>query len=198
MQNWRDEMLAKAWTALGEAERSGGQPYFSVLKFRSEHPDASSAEMAARLTEQLQPQSPFTETGIRKTLQRARERFAESLIAEVARSLGTPTDDELEEELIAVGLLPYCRSALQQRERGQQSGAVNGPTASFEMSAPWSNSGGGPQSTAHFVTVVGFRSTVTITVMLSVPQTQPGTSAVIGAVVPAVSASLAVLEFAVE
>ena len=71
--------------------------------------------MAARLTEQLRPENPFTETGIRKTLQRAREHFAESLIAEVARSLGTPTDDELEEELIAVGLLTYCRSALQQR-----------------------------------------------------------------------------------
>ncbi len=115
VQNWRDEMLAKAWTALSELERSGGQPYYRVLKFRAEHAEASSAELAARLTEQLAPDRPFTETGIRKTLQRARTHFAEALIAEVARSLGNPTNDELEQELIDVGLLPYCRSALQQR-----------------------------------------------------------------------------------
>lgn len=118
VQNWRDEMLAKAWTTLQELERSGGQPCFSVLKFRAEHPDASTAEMAERLTEQLRPERSFTETGIRKVLERARKRFAWSLLDEVARSLGTPSDDELEEELIAVGLLPYCRSALQRRRQG--------------------------------------------------------------------------------
>jgi len=35
VQSWRDEILAKAWTSLGERERAGGQPYFSVLQFRS-------------------------------------------------------------------------------------------------------------------------------------------------------------------
>lgn len=122
VQNWRDEMLAKAWTALQESERCGGQPYFSVLRFRAEHPDASSAQMAAALSQQLQPNIPLTETGIRKTLQRARSHFAALLIAEVARSLGNPTDDELEEELIAVGLLAYCRSALHQRRKERSPG----------------------------------------------------------------------------
>ncbi len=115
VQHWRDEILAKAWAALRAGEGAGGQPYFSVLKFRAEHPGASSAEMAARLSEQLRPETPFTETGIRKTLQRARTHFAEALVAEVARSLGDPTDDELEDELIAIGLLDYCRSAFHQR-----------------------------------------------------------------------------------
>jgi len=122
VQNWRDEILAKAWATLRELERSGGQTYFSVLKFRSEHPDVSSAEMAARLTEQLRPETPLTETGIRKTLQRARAHFAEALIAEVARSLGDPTDDDLEDELIAIGLLAYCRSALHQRRNERSLG----------------------------------------------------------------------------
>jgi hypothetical protein len=73
--------------------------------------------MAAGLTQQLHPDHPFTDTGIRKILQRARAHFAEILVDEVARSLHNPSDDELEAELIAVGLLPYCRTALQQRQQ---------------------------------------------------------------------------------
>ncbi len=117
VESWRDEMLARAWSVLSAAEQAGGPPHFSVLKFRSDHPAASSAEMAAGLTQQLHPDHPFTDTGIRKTLQRARAHFAEILVDEVARSLHNPSDDELEAELIAVGLLPYCRTALQQRQQ---------------------------------------------------------------------------------
>ena len=113
--SWREELLARAWRVLEEAQSQGGQPYHSVLRFRAENPDASSADMAARLTEQLGPPVPFTETGIRKTLQRARAQFADALIEEVVQSLTQPTRDELEQELIDLGLLSYCRSALQRR-----------------------------------------------------------------------------------
>jgi RNA polymerase sigma-70 factor (ECF subfamily) len=124
VQNWRGEMLARAWTLLRQQERSGGQPFFSVLKYRAEHPRVSSAEMAARLTERLQPDRPFTSTGIRKTLERARCRFAQALIDEVAHSLDNPTDDELEQELIDLGLLAYCRSALQRLRTPHNAGNV--------------------------------------------------------------------------
>jgi RNA polymerase sigma-70 factor (ECF subfamily) len=116
LASWREELLAAAWAALERAERQGGQPYHSVLRFRSEHPEASSAAMAARLSEQLHPPCPFTETGIRKTLQRARSQFADALIDEVAHSLDQPTHDALEEELIALDLLSYCRPALARRQ----------------------------------------------------------------------------------
>jgi RNA polymerase sigma factor (sigma-70 family) len=115
--SWREDILSRAWRVLEEAEGRGGQPYYSVLRFRSENPDASSVDMAARLTEQLHPPCPFTDTGIRKTLQRARAQFADALIEEVAQSLERPTCDELEQELIDLGLLPYCRSALEQQRR---------------------------------------------------------------------------------
>jgi len=119
--SWRDELLARAWNSLAEAERQGGQPYSSVLRFRVDHPEASSAEMAARLTEQLKPERPCTETGMRKTLQRARERFAEALVDDVAGSLGQSTPEQLEQELIDLGLLSYCRSELARRlGRSQQ------------------------------------------------------------------------------
>jgi RNA polymerase sigma-70 factor (ECF subfamily) len=119
VQSWRDDLLARTWTALAEAERQGGQPFFSVLHFRVENPNANSAEMAARLTEQLQLAQPLTETGVRKTLQRARLQFADLLIDEVAHSLGQHTLEELEHELIELELLSYCRSALS-RHRGPE------------------------------------------------------------------------------
>jgi len=120
LESWRDELLARAWADLSEAQNRGGQPFHSVLRFRAENPEATSAAMAARLTEQLRPEQPFTETSIRKTLQRARAQFADLLLEDVARSLGGPTDEELEQELIDLGLLPYCRSALARRlGRGQ-------------------------------------------------------------------------------
>lgn len=115
VQGWRSDLLGRAWAALAERERRGGQPYYCVLRFRAENPKASSGEMAARLTEHLRPERPFTETGVRKTLQRAREHFADLLIDDVAHSLGSPSAEELEEELVNLELLPYCRSVLARR-----------------------------------------------------------------------------------
>jgi RNA polymerase sigma-70 factor (ECF subfamily) len=115
LRSWREDLLARAWAALEEAQRQGGQPFYSVLRFRAENPEASSAEMARQLTAELQPRSPLTETGVRKTLQRARAKYAELLVAEVARSMDDPTPDELEQELIDLELLPFCRSALGRR-----------------------------------------------------------------------------------
>lgn len=119
LHSWRDELMDRAWSALAQSERQGGQPFYSVLRFRAENPEASSADMAARLTEQLHPERPFTETSVRKALQRARATFADLLLEDVAHSLGDPTGEELEQELIDLELLPYCRSALARR-RGRQ------------------------------------------------------------------------------
>ena len=40
-ESWRDELLAKTWLALGEMERTTGQPFHSVLRFRADHPRAA-------------------------------------------------------------------------------------------------------------------------------------------------------------
>jgi len=115
LASWREELLARAWAALERSQRRGGPPYYSVLRFRAEHRDADSEAMAARLTEQLRPRQPLTAAGVRKTLQRARAAFAHALLEEVAGSLSDPTYDALEQELIDLGLLSYCRSALAAR-----------------------------------------------------------------------------------
>jgi RNA polymerase sigma-70 factor (ECF subfamily) len=55
---------------------------------------------------------PLTAAGVRQTLHRAREKFADLVLEEVLHSLATPTVEQLEEELTELGLLDYCRPAL--------------------------------------------------------------------------------------
>lgn len=116
---WRGELLALAWERLEQAS-AAGQPYHAALLYRSEFPQATAGQMAAELSARLQPPHPYSEAGMRKILQRAREKFADHLLDEVACSLSTTTPsagelDAIEAELIELKLLPYCRSALDRR-----------------------------------------------------------------------------------
>jgi RNA polymerase sigma-70 factor (ECF subfamily) len=109
LTSWREELLSKTWEALAAAH----PPLHAVLKRHAERPDASAAELSADLA----PKSdrPVTAGNVRVMLHRARTRFAELLVAEVARSLGEPTAAGLHEELQALGLLKLCGPALDRR-----------------------------------------------------------------------------------
>ena len=113
LDGWREELLAQVWAALAEVERQSGQPYHAVLRGKVE--GVRSAQLAARLS--AERGKPFTEDGVRQVLHRARKKFAELLVQEVARSLQTSDPEELERELIELGLLDYCKSALPRRGR---------------------------------------------------------------------------------
>jgi RNA polymerase sigma-70 factor (ECF subfamily) len=117
LQTWRDELLARCWTALDERQRRTGQPFYTVLRFRANHPGMKSPELARHLSEELG--KPMTATAVRQTLHRARQMFADLLLDEVAHSLQTPSLKRLEEELLHLGLIEYCRLAL---ERWQAEG----------------------------------------------------------------------------
>jgi RNA polymerase sigma-70 factor (ECF subfamily) len=119
LNRWREELLDRAWEALGHVQAQTGQLYHTVLRWRAEHPQAPAAELAEQLTRQLG--KPFTDVGVRQTLHRAREKFAELLIAEVGRSLETSAPDRLEQELIDLGLFVYCRPILD-RQAGKNQG----------------------------------------------------------------------------
>jgi RNA polymerase sigma-70 factor (ECF subfamily) len=110
-ENWREELLTRCWEGLARIERQTGQPFHTVLRLRAKHPDLRSAEMAEKLGQRLD--KPITAAGARQTLHRAREKFADLLIEEVAHSLDQPTREELEQELVDLGLLEYCRPALE-------------------------------------------------------------------------------------
>jgi RNA polymerase sigma-70 factor (ECF subfamily) len=110
---WRAELLSHGWQTLEQAERKSGQLYYTVLRFRAEHPGLSSAEMAEQLSTQLG--KPLTAAGVRQTLHRARERFASQLLREVTESLEEPTPGRIYDELVELGLLRYCQDALNRR-----------------------------------------------------------------------------------
>lgn len=113
LESHRDELLSRAWAALKSHETETGQPFFSVLDYRARHSGATSDEMAAELSSQLTRE--LTPANLRKILQRAREKFAAILLKEVSESLNQGSLDELEQELIDLGLQPYCRTALKRR-----------------------------------------------------------------------------------
>jgi RNA polymerase sigma-70 factor (ECF subfamily) len=110
VESWCDELLARAWAALAQSDATTGQPFHAVLRFRADHPEMRSPQLAQHLTERLG--KPMTAVGIRQLLHRARERFATLLVDEVKHSLDGARGDELEQELVELGLLDYCRPAL--------------------------------------------------------------------------------------
>ncbi len=109
-ESWRDELMNRGWNALADLQRQTGQQFYAVLRFRAEHPDQRSAQMAEQLS--LQLEKPVTAAWVRQTLHRARDKFADLLVEEVAQTLDSPTAEQLEQELIDLGLLLYCEPAL--------------------------------------------------------------------------------------
>ena len=109
LASWRDELLERTWQALSKVNAA----YHAVLLHRIDHPDARSARMAEQLAARLG--KTVNAAWVRKTLQRAHEKFADLLLEEVARSLGTAETGRLREELQELDLLKYCRTALERR-----------------------------------------------------------------------------------
>jgi RNA polymerase sigma-70 factor (ECF subfamily) len=109
LAGWREELLDRTWKALAESQPVS----HAALRLRVAEPGLSSAEMAVRLSAELA--RPLTAESVRKALQRAHARFADLLLDEVARGLDDASPAALEEELRALDLLKYCRTALGRR-----------------------------------------------------------------------------------
>jgi hypothetical protein len=108
---WRQTVLDHAWTALKghERENPGSLPY-TVLKLRSDFPDADSQELAAKLA--AKTGQPVRADACRQMLRRARVRFAELLLQEISGGLSEPSQERVAEELAALGLLEYVKDFL--------------------------------------------------------------------------------------
>jgi RNA polymerase sigma-70 factor (ECF subfamily) len=107
MQSWRTEMLNHAWAKL-ETENA---TQHAVLAYHVQHPDSTASELSQAISTSLG--KSLKPSNVRVTLHRARERFAEALLEEVAQTLDCPTREELAEELRALDLLKLCRRPLQ-------------------------------------------------------------------------------------
>ena len=110
VDKWKEELLGRTWEALAAHEKESGQAYYTVLRFKTSQPTTRSVQLAALVSAKLG--RILTGANLRQLLHRARKRFAELLVDEVARSLDTSEPDQVAEELIALGLLSYCRSAV--------------------------------------------------------------------------------------
>lgn len=113
LEAWQNELLRRAWDALLLHERQTGQRVHTVLRCRADHPDLSSEELASRLSAQLG--QAVTRDWVRKWLMKARERFVDLLLEEVARPLDGPSLEELVQEVADLGLLESCKEGLQRR-----------------------------------------------------------------------------------
>jgi RNA polymerase sigma-70 factor (ECF subfamily) len=107
---WRVQVFDAAWAALRAQEERTGRPLYTLLRYRTDHPDVRAQDMAVRLADRLGPD--VTAEWVRRRLFDARQHFTDALVAEVARSLHLPTSETLADELTELGLLDYCREAL--------------------------------------------------------------------------------------
>jgi RNA polymerase sigma factor (sigma-70 family) len=115
LEKWREELLARTWEALVVFQEQSGQPYHTVMRWKAEQPKVHAAQLAARLGAEIG--KPVTEVRIRQVLHRARKKFTEFLVDEVARSIETTDSEKVEQELIELNLLNYCQSALARRDQ---------------------------------------------------------------------------------
>jgi RNA polymerase sigma-70 factor (ECF subfamily) len=113
VEAWRAELMSRAWDALAAWDKQTGQHLHTVLRFRVDHPDVRSPAMAERLADTIG--KPLSAEWVRKRLYLAREKFTDTLLDQVAQSLEAPTPDLLQEELIELGMIDYCRAALRRR-----------------------------------------------------------------------------------
>jgi RNA polymerase sigma factor (sigma-70 family) len=111
--SWREEVLERTWQTLAEANPT----YHAVLLLHVQRPDLASPQMADVIAAEVG--KPMNAPLVRKTLQRAQEKFAKLLVDEVNTTLEMPLEDDLRLELEELDLLRYCRSVLKRRAAGE-------------------------------------------------------------------------------
>ncbi len=114
-EQWRAELLADAWAKLEKEEKQSGQPWFTILSYRRDHPEERSEAMAQGLSKALG--KPMNAAAVRQSLHRARERFADLLLDQVLHSLQEPSTELLHQELIDLKLYQYCEPALARHQQ---------------------------------------------------------------------------------
>ena len=100
---WREAVLKRAWLRLETYEASTpNNRYSTVLRLRRDFPKESIEEITAKLSEHVG--AVVTPESFRKTLQRARAKFFDLLIQELKDTIHPATDQDIEDEIQALGL----------------------------------------------------------------------------------------------
>lgn len=108
---WQNNLLNLVWGELEHYQNTHtGSVAHSVLRLRVDFPDDSSEELADRLSAKIG--KPVRADAARQQLKRARKRFAEMLIRQIADVVDNPTPERVEDELQAIGLYDQVREYL--------------------------------------------------------------------------------------
>lgn len=111
IDQWRSNVMQNAWQALMDYEqRHPDRPMATVLQMRASFPEDTSQQMAERLSQQLG--KPVRADSLRQQLRRARVRFAEYVVEEIADGLNVANPDRIQEELIHLGLYEQIKDVL--------------------------------------------------------------------------------------
>ena len=114
-QHWREGLLNFAWDQLKQHQLATDGVYHSLLWTKARNPELSNTELLAKVeTECGQQINPGS---IRVTLHRARQKFSDFLLEALASAIEDPTEENVEEELIALNLSKYkvCSDAMDRR-----------------------------------------------------------------------------------
>jgi DNA-directed RNA polymerase specialized sigma24 family protein len=115
---WSEEVVKRGLDKLDQREREKPRSFVgSVIRLKAENPARRSADLARILT--ARKGIPVTAEKVRKDTHLARGLLIHYVIEEVRSTLGNPSLDDLEEELIDLGLHSLCKTAIQDlRDRG--------------------------------------------------------------------------------
>lgn len=105
ISHWRNQLLGYAWQALQQYSQEKSNAYFQVLQIRAANQDASSSELAKLVSERIEKN--VSADWLRQNLTRARRKFSEFLTQEVAKTLTSQNQDEIDTELSSLGLQSY-------------------------------------------------------------------------------------------
>lgn len=108
---WRENILKIVWGRLSDWQKE--QPssvVFTVLKLRSEFPEASSTELAGHLAKAVGRE--FSPENTRQLLRRSRVKYVEFLVNEVAQGVEDPSPQTIKDELISLGLFANVKDLL--------------------------------------------------------------------------------------
>jgi len=111
LSTWQNSVLGLAWQTLQQYQNSiPGNVSYTLLRLRADHPDVDTVNLTERLAEATG--RSHRPDAVRQKLRRARLRFAQLLIEEVAASIDDPSPERVEEELADIGLIEYVRDFL--------------------------------------------------------------------------------------
>jgi RNA polymerase sigma-70 factor (ECF subfamily) len=114
--HWRHCLLKRAWKQLENHQaHSPDNLFHTVLRLCARHPGEDSRALAERATQASG--KLLTPDAFRKQVSRARRMFAQLLVQEIAATLDMPEPEDVQEELVDLGLMVYVRNFLPLRRR---------------------------------------------------------------------------------